>query len=165
MAFDRKKSQKVALTIKKVSLDTIRDRYHFQIEESDKICQVTKDGTDEATTSFSKPFSCILDTFATSIAQFDQIDDEVCGNPSGFCNVEKAIYLVLKQLRGLKVEITRHFAKTGEIVNNFKIDTDKWITDTITIVDVDEFKKRLKDEDFKERFETALNKIEREDDF
>lgn len=161
----RDKVQTVTLTIKTVSLDTIRNRYHFEVEEDDKICQVDKEGNDNFVTSFSKPFSCILSMFTDSIEQIDDIDVETCGNPAAFVGVEKAIYLVLRELKGLKVEISRHFGHKNDIVNGFTLTEDKWLTDTMKVENEDEWKKRMKSEKFETRFAKALDDIARDDDF
>lgn len=156
--------QKAVVTLKDVKLMTSANAFVFVIEETNTICQIDKDGKDVFTDAFSKPFNCILSTFKSNLAPMKKLRRKVCNNPMGFRGVEEPMFMILDELTSQKIEITRHFGHMGDIVNGFELPKDKWVTDTITLVDEKEASKAF-DDDFTEDFKECLNQIERDDDF
>jgi hypothetical protein len=161
----RDKVQTVKVTLQDVSKDTISDRFHFTIKENDAICQTDKEGNDIFTNSFSKPFSCLLSTLKTDFRPIRKIRIKTANNPSAYNGAASAIFCVLDVLIGKEIEITRHFAHKGDVINGFAMTTDKWVTDAISFVDIDGCKKEFEKDDFKEDFAEYYNAIEEDDDF
>ena len=155
----REKTQTVKVTVKSVSIDTLNDRFHFTISEPNVICQTNKEGTDEFVTSFSEGFSCLLEDLKKE-PHIQDIYLECMNNPNACNGVDKALFIVLQGLLDKEVTLSRHFAHAGDTVRRFAMQKDSWVTDSIAIDFAITLSERLE-----KKFDSAIEKIERDDDF
>lgn len=164
MAIDRKKVVELVTTLKDVSIDTSRFRFHFSIE-NELPSTNEKSGDDEMKKSFSKGYKCIFDLFKDTVKPIKRIRKKCCNNPIGFSNVEQCLFDVLDEITGLKIKVTSHFAHIGDVINEFELTRDMWVVDSMEVVDMAELQKKLNDKDFISDFEEDLKQITRDDDF